>query len=363
MGDERDERYMRLALRLALKGAGRTRPNPMVGAVLARAGKIMAAGYHQRAGGDHAEIVALKKAGRRARGATLYLNVEPCDHYGKTPPCTLSLIQAGIKRVVAGMVDPDPRVSGRGIRRLRRSGIQVDVGILAEESRRLNEAYIKYITRHIPFVILKLAASLDGRIATSSGDSQWITEVASRRYVHAMRNQADAVLVGIGTVLADNPRLTCRIPGGRDPLRVVLDPRLRIPLSARLLRGRKAEKTIVVAGPRVPAKKVKAIESYGAQVWNLPARKGRIGLTPLLRRLAKMGLLSVMIEGGATTAGHALKEEIVDKILFFYAPKIIGAEGRPMINLLGIKRMNQSPRIRAMELKRIGNDFLVEGYL
>lgn len=363
MGDEIDKRYMRLALRLALKGAGRTSPNPMVGAVLVRGGRIIATGYHQRTGGDHAEIVALKRAGERARGATLYLNLEPCNHQGRTPPCTLSLIRAGVKRVVAGMVDPNPLVSGRGLRRLRQAGIQVRVGFLEAECRRLNEAFCKYITRRIPFVILKLAASLDGRIATSTGDSRWVTGSASRRYVHQLRNQVDAVLVGAGTVLADDPRLSCRIPRGRDPWRVILDGRLRIPLKAHLLRQREPGKTIVVTGPRSPRKKIEAIQDCGARVWNLPLREGRIPFALLLKRLGEMGLLSVMIEGGATTASWALKEEIADKLLFFYAPKIIGGDGREMIDPLGIKKMSQARRIKDVELKRLGKDFLVSGYL
>lgn len=363
MGDEADKRYMRMALRLALKGAGRTSPNPMVGAVLVRGRKVIATGYHQRVGGDHGEIVALKRAGEKARGATLYLNLEPCNHQGRTPPCTLSLIQSRVKRVVVGMVDPNPLVSGKGIRRLRQAGIQVRVGLLQDECRKLNEAFSKYITRRIPFVILKLAVSLDGRIATSTGDSRWVTGSVSRRYVHQLRNRVDAVLVGAGTVLADDPKLTCRLPGGRDPWRVVLDGRLRIPLKAQLLRQRGPEKSIVVTGPRAPIKKVEAIRRYGARVWNLPLREGRIPFAAPLKRLGKMGLLSVMIEGGATTASWALKEGVVDKFFFFYAPKIIGGDGREVIDTLGVRKMSHCKKVRAMELKKLGKDFLVSGYL
>ncbi len=363
MGDDLDKRYMRLALRLAFRGAGRTSPNPMVGAVLVRDGRIVGTGYHRRAGGDHAEIVALRRAGKRARGATLYLNLEPCNHQGKTPPCTLSLIQARVKRVVVGMVDPNPLVSGRGLRRLRQAGIQVRVGYLEAECRRLNEAFCKYITRRIPFVILKLAVSLDGKIATSTGDSRWVTGSISRQFVHHLRNQVDAVLVGAGTVLADDPRLTCRIPGGRDPWRVILDGRLRIPLKAHLLRQREPGKTIVVTGPRSPRKKIEAIQDCGARVWKFPLRQGRIPFISALRRLGEMGLLSVMIEGGATTASWALKEDVVDKVLFFYAPKIIWGEGIPMIGALGIKKMSHARKIKDIEVKRFGKDFLVSGYL
>jgi len=363
MDDDLDRRYMRLALRLAFKAAGRTSPNPMVGAVLVRKREIIATGYHQCAGSDHAEIVALNRAGKRARGATLYLNLEPCNHEGNTPPCTVSLIRSGVKRVVAGMVDPNPLVSGKGIRRLRRAGIQVHVGTLKTECQRLNEAFKKYITQHLPFVILKLAASLDGKIATSKGDSQWITGVASRNYVHRLRNQVDAVLVGVGTVLADDPRLTCRIPGGRDPWRVILDGHLRIPLSAHLLRQRDPEKTIIISSSRAPIKKIKAIHDCGAQVWNFPWRKGGIPFASILKRLSQMGLLSVMVEGGPITAARALRERAVDKILFFYAPKIIGGEGRTMIEALGIRTIIQSKGIKDVEIKRFERDYLVSGYL
>lgn len=358
-----DERYMRMALRLARKGAGWTSPNPLVGAVLIRAGRVVATGYHRRAGDDHAEIIALKRGGSAARGSTLYINLEPCSHQGRTPPCTLSLIHAGIRRVVAGMVDPNPLVAGRGVRRLRRAGIEVDVGLLGDECRRLNEAFVKSITRRLPFVVLKLAASLDGKIATFTGDSRWITDEGARLYVHRLRSQVDAVLVGIGTVLADDPQLTCRVPGGRNPLRIVLDRRLRIPLSARVLREAEPGKTIVVTGPRAPRGKIRLVESLGARVWELPVTQGGISLAALLKKLGRMGLLSVMIEGGADTAGRALREKVVDKILFFYAPKILGAEGRDMIGALGIRRVSRCTRIRDVEVKRLGRDFLVSGYV
>ncbi len=352
---------MEMVLRLALRGAGRTSPNPMVGAVLARGGKVIATGHHRRAGTDHAEIVAVKRAGARAKGATLYLNLEPCNHFGRTPPCADAVIRAGVKRVVVGMADPNPLVSGRGIRKLRQAGIQVDVGLLREECHRLNEAFCKYITRGLPFVILKLAASLDGKIATSTGDSQWITGEAARRYVHSLRNQVDAVLVGAGTVIADNPQLTCRIPGGRNPLRVVVDGRLSISTTARLLR--EPGKTIVVTGPRAPLRKVRAIERCGAEVWRFPLSDGAVPFASLLRELGKRGIVSVMIEGGATTAARALREKVVDKLCFFYAPKIIGGDGKSMIDALGVRKMGHSRQINRIEVARVGKDFLVTGYL
>lgn len=358
-----DERFMRMALRLALKGAGRTSPNPMVGAVLVRGRRVVGRGYHRRVGEDHAEIAALKRAGEKARGATLYINLEPCNHHGRTPPCTISLVKSGVAKAVVGMVDPNPLVSGRGIRRLRQAGIQVEVGLLQADCRRLNEAFTKYITRHIPFVILKLAASLDGKIATSIGDSKWITEEKARHYAHRLRNQVDAVVVGIGTVLADDPQLTCRIAGGRNPWRIVLDSRLRIPLTARILHQADSEKTIVVTSTGASQKKVRAIESFGASVWKFPAGPSGFPFPSLLKKLGRMGLLSVMIEGGTITAGWALKQRVVDKALFFYAPKILGAEGRSMIGALGIKKISHARSIKDIEIKRFGKDFLVSGYL
>ncbi len=364
MAEALDERYMRMALRLARKGTGRTSPNPMVGAVVVRSGRVVGKGYHRRAGSDHGEIVALKQAGLRARGGTLYLNLEPCNHEGKTPPCTTSLIAFGIKEIVVGMIDPNPLVSGRGIRRLRRAGIKVRVGILQEECRRLNEAFIKATTSGLPFVILKLAASLDGRIATSTGESKWITGDRARNFVHQLRSQVDAVVVGADTVIKDNPRLTSRIPGGRDPWRIVLDTRLRIPNSAQVLRGRGVEKTIVVTGERSPVNRVKAIESAGARVLRLPVKgnKGRwISFPSLLKKLFGMGFLSVMIEGGASTAARALNDGVVDRVVFFFAPKVIGGDGRSMIEELGITSMSRTKAIVDLETKRFGQDLMVTG--
>jgi diaminohydroxyphosphoribosylaminopyrimidine deaminase / 5-amino-6-(5-phosphoribosylamino)uracil reductase len=359
----KEESHLRMALRLARKAEGRTSPNPVVGAVLVRDGKIVGAGYHQFAGGDHAEIAALKRAGRKARGATLYITLEPCSHYGRTPPCTHALIDAGIKEVVAGTRDPNPLVAGRGVRQLRRAGINVRVGLLEAECRALIEPFSKYITRRLPFVTLKLAATLDGKIATVSGDARWISNVESRQWVHRLRNQVDAVLVGVETVRADDPQLTCRIPGGRNPWRVVLDSRLRIPISARVLRQRGPGKTIVAATGGVSAAKASAIAALGAQVWRLPMRHHRVSWLPLLKKLASSGIVSVMIEGGASIAASALKEKIVDKIVFFYAPKILGGDGRVMVDALGIRRMRQSIPVKELQVRKSGGDLIVSGYL
>ncbi len=358
-----DRRYLRMACRLAAKAAGRTSPNPMVGAVLASGNKVIATGYHRFAGGDHAEIVALKHAGSKARGATLYINLEPCSHYGRTPPCTDALIGAGIKEVVAGMTDPNPLVAGRGFRQLRRAGIRVSHGLLEQECRLLNEAFIKYITRRLPFVTLKLAASLDGKIAAVTGDARWISGSASRKRVHQLRNHVDAVLVGAETVITDDPQLTCRILGGRNPWRVVLDGRLRIPLSARLLRHPDADKTIVVTSDTAPSRKVRALQAAGVHVWQFAVRRGEIPWRSVLRRLAESGIVSVLVEGGARVAASALKAGAVDKILFFYAPKILGGDGRVMIDSLNVRRVNQARVVKRLRAYPCDGDLVVSGYL
>jgi diaminohydroxyphosphoribosylaminopyrimidine deaminase/5-amino-6-(5-phosphoribosylamino)uracil reductase len=335
----------------------------MVGAVLVSGKKIVATGYHRLAGSDHAEIVALKKAGTKAKGGTLYINLEPCSHYGKTPPCTAALIRAGIKEVVAGMKDPNPLVAGRGFRQLRRTGIRVRAGILEEECRALNEAFIKYITHRLPFVTLKLAATLDGKIAAASGDARWISSEVSRHRVHQLRNQMDAVLVGADTVVKDDPQLTCRIAGGRNPWRVILDGRLRISLSARLLRLSDAEKTIIVTSRSASARKVRALQAMGIQVWQFPMRGGEIVWSRFLRKLAALGIVSLLVEGGAKVAASALRAHAVDKVLFFYASKILGGDGRVMIDGLDIRHATDAMAVQQLSVQKSGEDLLVTGYL
>lgn len=355
---------MRLACRLARKAAGRTSPNPIVGAVLVRDGKIVGKGYHRFAGGDHAEIAALKQAGAKAKGATLYITLEPCSHQGRTPPCAQALIHAGIKEVVAGTKDSNPLVAGRGFLQLRRAGIRVRVGLLEVECRELIEAFAKFITKRLPFVTLKLAATLDGKIAAATGDARWISGAESRKTVHRLRGEVDALLVGSATVRVDDPQMTCRIAGGRNPRRVVLDSRLRLALAAKILHQPDPEKTIVATAIDAPAKKVRAIEALGAQVWRLPINsKGRIAWRPLLRKLARAGIVSVMIEGGAAVAASALTDKVVDKVLFFYAPKIIGGDARVMIDGLNLRRIRHAISLKRIVIKRCGDDLMVSGYL
>ena len=301
--------------------------------------------------------------GAKARGATLYITLEPCSHHGRTPPCTQALIRAGIKEVVCGTRDPNPLVAGAGFRRLRRAGIKVRVGALESECRALIEEFSKFITRRLPFVTLKLAATLDGKIAAASGDARWVSGEPSRRMVHRMRNEVDAVVVGVGTVKTDDPQLTCRIPHGRNPWRVVLDSRLSIPLSAAILHQTDPANTIVATGVRASAVKKRAIESLGARVWPMPLKGGEVAWRPLLRKLAVSGIVSVMIEGGAVVAASALKAKVVDKFIIFYAPKIVGGDGRAMIDKLGISRMKQSVPVKNLRAIKSGDDFMITGCL
>jgi diaminohydroxyphosphoribosylaminopyrimidine deaminase/5-amino-6-(5-phosphoribosylamino)uracil reductase len=336
----------------------------MVGAVLVRNGKIVGRGYHHYAGGAHAEINALKQAGTKARGATLYITLEPCSHQGRTPPCSRALIAAGIREVVAGMKDPNPLVAGRGFRQLRRAGIKVRFGLCPEETAPLIEAFAKFIVKRLPFVTVKLAATLDGKIATASGDSRWISGAQSRALVHRWRNQMDAVLIGSGTAVDDDPQLTCRITGGRNPFRVVLDSRLKISLGAQLLRLPDAERTIIATTDRAPLSKVHRMEKLGVVVWRLPSsRNGQLAWLPLLRKLAGIGVVTLLIEGGAAVAASAIKSRIVDKLALFYAPKLVGGDGRAMIAPLGVGKMAQALALQRYDLRRCGEDILLLGYL
>src|SRR5512136_472792 len=306
-----DERWMRRVLRLAEKGRGRTSPNPMVGAVLVKDNKVVGDGYHTKAGEAHAEIVALQRAGEGARGATLYLNLEPCAHYGKTPPCAPRVVEEGVKRVVIGMEDPNPLVRGKGMEILRGAGLDVDVGIQEKECWRLNEAFCKYILQKVPFVILKVAATLDGKIATRNGDSKWISGEASRRLVHRLRDQVDGVVVGIGTVLKDNPLLTTRIRGGRDPYRIVLDSRLRIPEEANVI-GTSPSKAIIAATELASREKIEKLEERGVRILILDSREGRVDLKACLSKLGEMGITSLLVEGGSHINGSLLDEGLFD---------------------------------------------------
>jgi diaminohydroxyphosphoribosylaminopyrimidine deaminase/5-amino-6-(5-phosphoribosylamino)uracil reductase len=318
-----DERWMRAALQLAARGRGRTSPNPAVGCVVVAGGAVVGQGFHPRAGEPHAEVFALDAAGERARGATLYVTLEPCCHHGRTPPCTERILAAGVARVVAAMTDPDPRVSGGGVERLRAAGVEVEVGCLEAEARELNAPYVTARTLGRPFFLLKYAMTLDGRLHAASGDARWVSGEESRRRAHGLRDWMDAVLVGAGTVLADDPQLTCRIPGGRDPLRVIADTRARTPASARAL-GRGC---LVAVGPDAPAAAVRAMERTGAEVVRLPTGEGgHIDLRALAAELLGRGALGVLAEGGPTLLAALADAGLCDRVVCFLAPKLIGGK-------------------------------------
>ena len=356
-----DARFMARALALAAEGLGRTFPNPPVGAVFVRGGRVVGEGFHHRAGAPHAEIEALRAAGGRVRGATLYVTLEPCAHHGRTPPCAEALVGLGLRRIVVAMVDPNPRVRGRGIAKLRRAGIPVAVGPGAEEARLLTAGYRSRVLHGRPLVTLKLATTLDGRIAAAGGDARWITGPAARRLAHALRDVSDAVLVGAGTVRADDPRLTCRLPGGHDPVRIVLaGPALRLPARARVL-ARGGPPTWVVAPRGAPAARVAALRRRGVEVLLVPGRRGRVPFAALVRLLGARGLTSLLVEGGGTVAAEALRARAVDRLVLFVAPAILGGDGVAAVGPLGRVRVRDAVRVGGLAVAHVGPDLVLEG--
>jgi diaminohydroxyphosphoribosylaminopyrimidine deaminase / 5-amino-6-(5-phosphoribosylamino)uracil reductase len=350
---------MREALALAHDRLGLTSPNPTVGCVIVRGGKIVGRGVTGMGGRPHGETVAIADAGRRTRGATAYVSFEPCAHFGQTPPCAEALIAAGVTRVVIACGDPDPRVSGRGIAILKRAKVRVTTGVLADEALRLNEGFITRITRGRPMGILKLAMSLDGRIAAADGDSRWISSEASRELVHRWRRECDALIVGAGTVIADNPRLTCRIAGGRDPVRVVIDARLRTSPTARVYRQRSKAPTILVTTQANLADAQQRFERRGVEVISVASHGDEIELGRLMLEFGHRGWCRVLIEGGANLAGSALSGGIVDRVAFFVAPKILGA-GLSAIESMKSHGMSDALALADLTARMIGDDCLLE---
>jgi diaminohydroxyphosphoribosylaminopyrimidine deaminase/5-amino-6-(5-phosphoribosylamino)uracil reductase len=348
-----DERWMRRALALAKRGEGETNPNPMVGCVIVKGGRILGQGFHERAGGPHAEIVALRSAGRAARGATLYVNLEPCAHRGRTPPCAPFVAATGVRRVVAAMQDPNPLVSGRGLALLRRAGVRVDVGVLAPEARRLNERFALAARLRRPFVLLKAALTLDGRIATARGESKWITGPGQRREARALRRLHDAVLVGIGTQLADDPLLLPAPPTRRPFTRIVLDTRLRLPPNSRLVVSARRAPVLVLCGRRASAGRERRLLAAGVAVLRLPTSGGRVALAPALRALRRRGIWSLMVEGGSQVLGAFLAARAFDQLALFRAPLLLG--GRSSLPAFGGKdpdRIADALRLRQGEPPR-----------
>jgi len=361
-----DQHFMQMALDLAIKGQGYTSPNPMVGAVVVKDGKIVGSGYHEVVGGPHAEVNAIDAAGELAVGATLFVTLEPCNHTGRTPPCTRKILDAGISRVVVAMPDPNENVVGGGCRFLQRHGLEVTTGVCGDRARRQNEAFVKFVATGRPFVIAKCAATLDGRIATRSGDFKWVTGAAARRFVHHLRHGVDAIMVGIATVQKDNPSLTTRLDDrqGKDPIRLILDTHLSIDPNARVLQQDSDADTILVAGAGVSPRKKAALEKIGARVIEAALENNQINLAALMAQLGTRGIASLLIEGGSRVMASAFSTGIVDKVQFFYAPKILGGDdGVPVCRGRGAELMSQSMVLTDISVQRFDDDVLIEGYV
>ncbi len=359
------EYFMRMALNLAKKGQGYTSPNPMVGAVVVKAGEVVGRGYHHAVGLTHAEVNAIEDAGIKARGATLYVNLEPCNHTGRTPPCTRKILETGIKRVVVAMADPHTTAGG-GAAFLRQHGIEVLTGVCEKQATKLNEVFVKFVTTGRPFVTIKCAATLDGRIATRTGDAKWVTGKKARRFVHRLRHAVDAILVGIGTIRADNPQLTARLDSkkGVDPIRIVLDTHLSISPDARVLKLDSDSDTILVVGPSVSEAKKNRMVGKGVRLVEQPLKNGQIDMKSLMVRLGSMDVASLLVEGGSRILASAFHSGIVDKALFFYAPKILGGDdGMPICRGQGPALMKDSIRLKDLRIQRFDKDVLIEGYI
>ena len=357
-----DEIFMREALRIARHAEGRTSPNPLVGAVVVRDGKIIAEGWHRQAGTPHAEIHALNMAGELAAGATLYVTLEPCSHFGRTPPCTRAIVEAGIKKVVAAMSDPNPLVAGRGFEILRSAGVEVEVGILEAEARALNEIFIKWVTKNLPFVTIKFACSLDGKIATVGGESKWISGEASRKFTHHLRDINDAILVGVGTVLKDNPSLTTRLVEGKNPVRIIVDSNARTPPGSTVVTDKSA-RTIIAVTSNAPSEKISALKNLGVEI--IFAGDGeRVDLKILMSELARREITSVLVEGGGTIHFSMLKEKLVDKIFAFVAPKILGGKNSlTAVAGAGFEKLSDAVELKNFTAQKLGEDFLLSGYV
>ena len=353
---------MRIALSQATRGLGKVNPNPLVGAVIVNGNSMIGSGYHEYFGGPHAEINAIRDSKGSVEGATIYVTLEPCSHFGKTPPCADALIEAKIKKVVVAMTDPNPWIAGRGIERLKENGIEVIVGLLEKEAQELNRVFIKYIQTKLPYVVLKSAMSLDGKIATTSGHSQWISCPESRQYVHSLRNELKGILVGVNTVITDDPELTTRLDSGpgRDPIRIVVDSNGRLPLTAKMLKNGATNPVIIATTTNFPKHKRLYLEEAGHMILTLPDRDGLVDLKMLMCELGKIGIDGILLEGGGTLNESALKNGIVDEIQFIIAPLLIG--GRDAITPVegaGFNTIDEGITLQQMSTKLIGKDILV----
>lgn len=355
---------MKLALKEAKKGVGRTSPNPAVGAVVVKNGKVVGKGYHRKAGTPHAEVNALDAAIGKTKGSTLYVTLEPCNHTGRTPPCTKAILNSGIKRVVVGMLDPNPSVNGGGCDYLAGRGLSVSSGVLDKQCHEINRPFVKHITTGLPWVIMKAGVSVDGRIATSTGRSSWITNEQSRLHVHRLRNHMDAIMIGIGTALADDPSLTTRLPKGQgqDPLRVILDTHLRLSPAAKMLQQDSSAETWVFCGPNPDSGKFRALKDVGATIKTAPVlESGQLDLKAVLAALGKAQITSVLIEGGGKVHGEFLRFGLADEAYIFVAPIFIGADGVPLISDIGVDDVQNARKLETVRTRRFGNDVLIHG--
>jgi len=355
--------FMRLALRLALQARGKTSPNPIVGAVIVKGGRIVATGYHRRSGADHAEITALKKAKNKARGATLYVTLEPCSHFGKTPPCVDKIIESGVRKVVIGMIDPNPVNNGKSVLKLRRAGVKVRVGFLIEELKEANEAFLKFIKYKMPFVVVKCAQTLDGKIATKQGQSKWITSKEARDFTHRMRNDFDAILVGSRTVLADNPGLNAP-QKSKKIKKIIVDSTLQVSLGASLFKHTNPGDIFIAVTKNTTKKKIEKFRKKGIRIVVCPAIKGRVDLKWLFGELTRKGITNILVEGGSKIIGSLFKARLVNKALMVLAPKIMGDESAiSSVRGFRVRNVNNTIRLDDVSVKRIGEDILVEGYV
>ncbi|RBW71008.1 bifunctional diaminohydroxyphosphoribosylaminopyrimidine deaminase/5-amino-6-(5-phosphoribosylamino)uracil reductase RibD [Bacillus taeanensis] len=359
---EQDKQYMRLALEMAKSTTGQTAPNPHVGSVLVRDGQIVGMGAHLKAGEPHAEVHALRMAQEKAKGATAYVTLEPCSHQGRTGPCAEALVKAGVSKVVIAALDPNPLVSGNGVKILKNAGIEVVVGVLEEEADKLNEVFNKFIVKNTPFVTLKAAMTLDGKIATSTGSSKWITGEKAREEVHRLRSVHDAILVGVNTVIADDPELTCRFIEGRNPIRVILDSTLRIPLSAKLINDDEAP-TWIFTSQSFDVQKKEELEKRRCRVF-VTSSQEQVDIQEVLQLLANEQITSLFVEGGSGINGAFIEKRLIDKVIFFIAPKLVGGRNAlTPVSGKGILEMNDALQLQNASIKQVGEDFCIEGYL
>lgn len=362
--DDMREFYMSKALDLAEKGRGLVSPNPMVGAIIVKGNRIIGEGYHERCGCAHAEVNAFNNAIEDVKGATMYVTLEPCSHYGKTPPCADKIIEMKIARVVVGTLDPNPLVAGIGVEKLKRAGIEVEVGVLEEACKIKNEIFMKYIIEKSPFIIMKAAMSLDGKIATKTGESKWITGDKSRVQVHKLRNEVTGIMVGVNTVIIDDPELTCRIEGGKNPIRIIVDSSLRIPKESKIVKTSNEVRTIVATTNKADEKDKAELKNKGVEIIEIKSKDGKVDLKELSIKLGSLGIDSILLEGGGELNYSALKSGIIDKVQMYVAPKIVGGSlAKGPVSGEGIELLSDAVMLKCLSTKIVGQDILIEGYL